>query len=344
MTRKTTIILNNKSSYGLKAQQKLGQYDFPFTLNPVIGCFMGCKYCFSPRVAYQYQTAQRARELFFTNAIVKLDKAEHLDKELTRYNILPQHMKRVQLNEISEYYQPQVISYLKANNPRDLMAEILEIFKKHWDNGNRWMVHVLTKSRLILNHLDILKGMKEQLQVEISFASNNDKISRSLEFYTPDVSRRFEVIENLSDAGIFVRVMAMPFYGNEKDLLKLKKETFKRGARAFKNKGLNYFKDWEELRHTAGFDKFLTAKLSTGKGRVDEKVESLIIKSGEYALNKNGNYRNKTLMVPIMDENFKATEVWSAVNFMDERFELRRMKFIDCGYRECNSVNWGYIE
>ena len=343
MSRNTIVTLNDRSSYALRPQPKLGQYDFPFTLNPVIGCFMGCKYCFSPGVAYQYKTRQEGRELFFTNANVQLDKAEHLDKELKRYSVLPQHMKRVQLNEISEYYQPQVINYLESSDQQDLMAELLKVFKRHYDNGNCWMVHDLTKSYLILNHLDILMDMKQQVQVEISFASHNAKISRSLEFYTPDVSRRLELVEKLSDAGIFVRIMAMPFYGDKKDLLKLKTETFKRGAKAFKNKGLNYFRDWDELRQDVTFDEFLKADLSTGKGRVDEKDESLIIKSGEYVLNENGNQRYRTVLVPRMDENFKATEQWSAVTLLNERFERRRMKMIDCGYNLCNDIDWGYI-
>ena len=172
MTRLTNINLQNKSSYALRAQTKLGQFDFPFTLNPIIGCFMGCRYCFSPFVVYGYKTNRK--ELFFQNAHVKLDKANHLDKELSRYSILPQCMKRIQLNETSEYYQPQVLSELKAKNHPDVMADMLKVFKKHWDNGNRWMVHILTKSPLILNHVDILKDMKEMVQIEVSFATYDE--------------------------------------------------------------------------------------------------------------------------------------------------------------------------
>jgi len=341
MKRKTTVRLNDKSSYALRPQAKIGQYDFPFTLNPIVGCFMGCKYCFSPRVVYERQPNRR--ELFFTNAIVKLDKAEHLDKELSRYSVLPQHMKRVQVNEISEYYQPQVMNYLKSNNQSDLMEEILKVFKNRWDKRNYWMVHILTKSHLILNHLDILKDMKEQVQVEISFATHNNRTSRSLEFFTPTITRRLEVVEKLSAAGIFVRIMAMPFFGDTSDLLKLKKESFKLGAQAFKNKGLNYFKSWKELRQQKDFNKFLTAKLSTGKGRVDEKEESLIIKSGNYVKTPKNNFSVRTVMVPKMDKNFQATENWGAITLIDERFEKRRMKVIDCGYKDCNDIDWGYI-
>jgi len=342
MARKTNVIIQKESSYALRAQEKLGQYDFPFTLNPIIGCFMGCKYCFSPFIVDGYNPDRR--EKFFTNAIVKLDKAEHLDKELTRYRDLPQCMKRVQVNETSEYYQSKVLSELQTKKHPDLMKKILKVFKKHWDNENHWMVHILTKSHLVLNHLKILKDMKEMVQVEISFATHNDKLSRKLEYYTPTISRRLKAVEKLSSSGIFVRIMAMPFYGDKKDLLKLKTDTFNCGAQAFKNKGLNYYKSWDELRKPMTFDDFLNADLSTGKGRVDAKEESLIIKSGEFVRTQKNYFSVRTVIVPKMDKNFKATENWGAITFMDDRFENRKMKVIDCGYKSCNKIDWGYIK
>lgn len=42
-----SIVLDEKASYGLRSRQKLGQYDFPFTLNPTVGCSLGCSYCHS---------------------------------------------------------------------------------------------------------------------------------------------------------------------------------------------------------------------------------------------------------------------------------------------------------
>jgi DNA repair photolyase len=341
MKRKTNVILQQKSSYALRPQAKLGQYDFPFTLNPITGCFMGCKYCFSPRVVYERKPDRRKR--FFTNAIVKMDKAEHLEKELTKYKNLPQCMKRVQVNETSEYYQSQVLSKLKSKKYPDLMEKMLEVFKKHWDNGNYWMVHILTKSNLILNHLDILQDMKEMIQVEISFATYDDQLSRRLEFYTPSIKKRYEVVDKLSSAGIFVRIMAMPFYGKNKDLKKLKIETFNRGAKAFKNKGLNYFKSWDELKKQMSLGKFLNAKLSTGKGRVDKIKKSYIIRSGEYVKTPKKYFSYRTVSVPTMNKKFVATDDWGAITLMNDRFEKRKMKVIKCGYKSCNNIDWGYI-
>ena len=341
MARLTNIILEERSSYALRPQTKLDQYGLPFTLNPIIGCFMGCRYCFSPFVVYGYQPNRK--ELFFQNAHVKLDKAKHLDAELLRYSLLPQCLKRVQINETSEYYQPQVLRQLRAENKPDLMAEILNVFKKHWDNGNYWMVHILTKSPLILNHLALLKDMREMVQIEISFAAHDEKVSRSIEFFTPAISRRLDTVEKLAHEGIFVRIMAMPFCGDQGDLQKLKKHTFDRGAVAFKNKGLNYYNNWNDLQQQMTFEKFLKTKIPTGKGRIDAKNESLIIKSGEFVKTPKKNYRYKTVMMPKMDENFKATVNWGAITRMKERFENRKMKLIDCGYRKCGNIDWGYI-
>ena len=41
--------------------------------------------------------------------------------------------------------------------------------------------------------------------------------------------------------------------------------------------------------------------------------------------------------------NFKATVNWGAITRMKERFENRKMKLIDCGYRKCGNIDWGYI-
>ena len=125
---------------------------------------------------------------------------------------------------------------------RRKQLEILNIFHRHWDNDNRWMLHILTKSHLILNHLDKLKDMKHMVQVEISFSTPYENQLRSLELYTPSIKKRLDTIERLSNEGIFVRVMAMPFFGDRDDLLQLKLDTFNSGAKALKNKGLNYYK------------------------------------------------------------------------------------------------------
>lgn len=277
--------------------------------------------------------------MFFENVIVKVDKATHLKKELKKYSVLPQHMKRVQINETSEYYQPLVLNDLAKNEQPDIMLQILNAFQSEWQKGNRWMLHILTKSPKILMHIDKLKEMREMVQIEVSFATNDDDIKKELEFYSPSIAKRFELVETLAKENIFVRIMAMPFFGERRNLEILKQETFNRGAQAFKNKGLNYYKDWEDLRKVKNFEQFLSEPIPTGKGRVDQKDESLIIKSGELILP----HAPKRLLMPRMDNNFVVQHDWSAISLMDSRFANRDMEIIDCGYSKCNNFGWGYI-
>ena len=67
-----------------------------------------------------------------------------------------------------------------------------------------------------------------------------ENIYAALEIYTPTIDKRLETIEKLSKEEIFVRVMAMPFYGNSNDLDNLKQMTFDMGAMAISKKGFNY--------------------------------------------------------------------------------------------------------
>ena len=85
------------------------------------------------------------------------------------------------------------------------------------------------------------------------------------------------------------------------------------------------------------FDQFLNAKIPRAKGRLDEKDESLIIKSGEYVKSK------KSVLFPIVDKvKFEAINDWSAMSEYKNRFKRKLMKVIDCGYADCNQESWGY--
>ena len=144
-------------------------YGHPFTLNPTIGCYFTCKYCYAP--LFTAKVKYQKRKKFFENVSVQLNMPQKLDKQLNNLIILPQHLKRVQINESNEYYLPQVINELKKQHNRDVMLEILEVFEKHWNNGNKWILHILSKSHLILNHLEQLKNMRHMVQVEVSTTS-----------------------------------------------------------------------------------------------------------------------------------------------------------------------------
>lgn len=324
------IIANTKTSKALNAQKVITNYSLPFTLNPCIGCPFACKYFFSPLAL------QKEREEFFNKVEIKLNLPAILDKELEKFKALPQHLKRVQINESNDIYHPLVLHGMQNKLKRDIMMEILDIFQKHWNTGNYWMLHILTKSHMILEHIEKLKEMRHMVQVELSLASLDEGVIRKIEMYTPSVKKRLETIEKLSSEGIFVRVMAMPCYEENKDrIIEFRSRVLSSGARAFKHKKLNYF-SWENVLNVS-YEDLLKENLPRTGNRRDESYTDLMLKSGERVLD-NGIPRMAEVLLPV-----KSAGVWAALTKMSERLSLQQQAVIDSGYSELNSINWNYI-
>lgn len=333
MSRNTKVTFRSGECSALSKQYgDIYPYGFPFTLNPTMGCFFSCKFCYSPITTLKL--IENKRDGFFEEVTVRLGVPEKLDKELTKYSKLHQHLKRVQINEHSDYYLPQLFTEIRNQNQPDTLLEILNICQTHWNNGNKWMLHILTKSHLILKHLDKLKEMKEMVQVEISFSTEDENKLRSLEIYTPSISKRLDTIEKLSSEGIFVRVMAMPFYGNSNDLNNLKQMAFDRGAVALKNKGLNYY-NWQNVVQLSEADLINGNRVRSGGMHNTPINVALNIKSGEPYL-----ISGKTQPVQVLMPNHKS---WNALSKLDERLSSVQLDMIDCGYSQLNKVDWGYI-
>ena len=297
-------------------RQKEYQNGTPFTANPYIGCLVGCRYCYIQGAPFKYH-AEFGKEIK-----VKTWFPERVDAELQKYNDLPQHLKRVQINEASEYYIPAVLAKMDKELHRDIMAEILSAFKKHWDNGNKWMLHIVTKSPYILRHLPILSSMREMVQVEMTLICLDEEKRRSVESNLFTVNSRFEAIKELSRSGVFVRIMAMPFFGSKDDAVALRETAFEYGAKAFKHKSLNYY-DWDRL---------VRDDRSQIGGREDHIFKDLIVKSGEPFI-QDGHQGSVRLLMP--NTQWKNAYVGNL-----EEQEVPRIKF---GYSNLNDVDWGYI-
>ena len=112
MSRNTKVTFKPGECSALSTQTSgIYPYGFPFTLNPTMGCFFCCKFCYSP--ISLCKLIKDKRDSFFEEVTVRLGVPAQLDKELTKYSILPQHLKRVQINEHSDYYLPQLFTEIR---------------------------------------------------------------------------------------------------------------------------------------------------------------------------------------------------------------------------------------
>ncbi len=329
-----------KSSPALNRQHHFGasvRHDKSFTCNPVYGdgkfmCPLKCSYCYT-RKYHDNEKYTKGKKPRTTGEIVcRLWMPEILDLELEEYQKdgLPQHLKRVQINEAFEYYIRQIMDFTKVDG-KDLVWQILEVFKEHWAHGNKWMVHLLTKSPRVLDHKDILYAMRHMVQVEISMISLDDRKRALVSRNAPNVPTMLKTIKELSDAGIFVRLMAMPFYGDgtkEENIVeaqKLWKAAQDHGAQAFAHKNLNYT-TWSQV--------IKNEPLTGGYNTSDHIYEHLLVKSGNIWRDAEGDGRTILINIP--------TENWNKGNWK-ENLQKKRVPVIDYGYAEMNDTNWGHI-
>ena len=321
-----SILKHDQAGVALTPQKKIDLFNFPFTLNMNIGCLYACKYCYLQQLPFSKHAE------FGQEAKIKLWLPEKLDLELEKYRELPQHLKRVQVNPATEGLHPKVLKHTREKYNRDLVRETLELFRRHWDSGNRWMVHFVTKSNSITNYVDLLAELRHMVQMEMTIITADQQFSRQVEPLAPTVHARLMAVEKLAKAGIFVRVMAMPFMALSSDeervhqeLVALKELAFSNGAVAFKNKGLNYF---DETGVRAGQARHV-------KGQKNKYFEDLIIKSGEPVLDKRGKPRTRTVLMP-------KSKIWAIQHWRD-RLEKRSEIVVDFGYSILNKVRWGNI-
>ena len=320
------VIFQENGSKALNPQNKIDTHNLPFTMNSGIGCHFGCQYCYIQGFPFNRHA------VFGEEVVVKLWIAEQLDHELFSFNHLPQHLKRVQVNVSTEGYLPAAMIRTKKQYNRDIMREVLTVFRRHWEEGNRWMVHLLTKSHMVRKHLHIIRDMRDQVQLEITITTLDEEKKRQLEGLAPSVRKRLNIVQAFSEAGVFVRLMCMPLIGTREDAIEIRRVGFENGARAFKHKGVNY---WDE-------DALLDGQVRKTKGRKDEVFEDLIVRGGEPVMD-NGRARTVTLPMPVIVKKGKKKPTSKWKGFRAQDLEQKLITMENCGYSEMNDINWGYV-
>ena len=299
------------------APQNVVKENYSFSLQATVGCLFACKYCY-------LQTRFRKGQTKFGEEIrLKAWIPNQLDRELRKYRLLPQHLKRVQVNAATEGYLPQAIRVMDEQLGRDLMREVLEVFQKHWHAGNKWMVHLVTKSHMILQHLDLISEMRDQVQIELTITTLDEEKARILEGYAPTVRKRIEVIERFAKRGVFIRVMCMPFIGSESEAEEVRRVLFDRGAKGFRHKSLNYYDEKEMLE----------GKQVLKNSKRDLIYHKLHIKSGEPFIDESGEEASVSVLMPSGKKG---------KNYKDLNKES--MTMIEWGYSEINDVDWKYVK
>lgn len=158
-----------------------------YNLNLYRGCQHGCIYCDSRSTCYGIQN--------FTNIEVKENALQLLEKEIRS----KRRKGTIGFGSMNDPYMP-------LEKEHGLTRKALEIVAQ-----NRFPVHLITKSNLVLRDIDVLTRISSvYAAISITITTPDDALSQIIEPGAPVSSERFRAISELSKAGIYCGVTFMP--------------------------------------------------------------------------------------------------------------------------------------
>lgn len=249
-----------------KILNRVDSPDIPsdWSMNPYQGCEHGCVYCYA-RNTHQYWGFSAG--LDFERKIIVKENAADLLRE--KFNSPRWQASSIMLSGNTDCYQP-------VERKLEITRELLQVCLEY-----RNPVGVITKNKLILRDLDILKELSELnlVHAAISMTTLDDELRRKLEPRTASVKGRLQAIEKLADAGIPVTVMVAPIIPglNNHEIADIIKAAAEAGASAAGytmvrlNGPIGYlFKDWLQKNFPDRAEKVLGQIASLHGGKLND--------------------------------------------------------------------------
>jgi DNA repair photolyase len=161
-----------------------------FTLNPYVGCPVGCSYCYVPHMRHNQMEARK----WGTYVDVKEGAVELLDRQLARLR----KPTSVFMSTATDPYQPIEERYR-------ITRRMLEVFGRH----PRHALFILTKQALVERDADLLVRLP-RVAVGMSLSVMDDRLARLIEPWAPATSERLAVIRRLSRLGVPTYILWAP--------------------------------------------------------------------------------------------------------------------------------------
>jgi DNA repair photolyase len=156
-----------------------------YSLNPYVGCFFGCRYCYASFMR-RFTNHQEPWGEFVG---VKINTPEVLHRQLQRAK-----PGQIVMSLVTDPYQPIEKKY-------QLTRRCLEVFLELRPRSEEFSLSILTRSALVLRDIDLLKQPKN-LEVGMSVTTDNDAIRKLFEPWAHSIPSRIEALRRLKAAGI----------------------------------------------------------------------------------------------------------------------------------------------
>ena len=162
--------------------------DLDFVINPYQGCTFACTYCYAAFFVPEEEQRERWGRWVRvkTNAIAKLRNSRH--------NL---HGKTVLMSSATDPYQP-----IEAK--LELTRSLLPILAERGAH-----LAVLSRSPLVTRDIDLFKQF-DHINITISITTDSDDVRKRFEPQCASIDRRFEALQQLTEAGFRTRINVAP--------------------------------------------------------------------------------------------------------------------------------------
>lgn len=173
--------------------------DADFVINPYIGCQHGCKYCYADFIK---RFTGHSNEDWGSFVDVKINAADKIKLKTINKN------STILIGSVTDPYQPIEKKYKIT---RQCLTKLLVYQPK---------IEILTKSKLILRDVDILKQFKN-LKVGVSIGIQDNEFSKELEPLSSSPNERIEVLKILNKENINTYLFISPIFPGITDYKRL---------------------------------------------------------------------------------------------------------------------------
>lgn len=183
------------------ALSRTGVSSFDYTINPYTGCQNGCVYCYAN---FMRRFSGHFRDAWGSFVDVKVNLLDVLGKELLR-----KPGGRIWLSSVCDPYQPLEKKY-------ELSRGAIELVSKY----SEFSLSILTKNAFVLRDLDLLKRMRDRVNVGFTITTFSSVTQSAFEPHASPVRDRIKALRRLNEAGIDTWVFIAPIlpYATEEDL------------------------------------------------------------------------------------------------------------------------------
>ncbi len=178
--------------------------DFTHTINPYVGCWFNCTYCYVPN-GFELRHGTWGRLNWGRWVHIKVNAPQVLEKTLAKWSIRGElENKIIYLGSVTDPYQ------LPWERKYQLTRKLLKIFVKYPVG----FLNIQTRSPLIQRDLDILQDLNSRLDGDLAacmtIPTNDDHVKRIFEPSSPALSHRRAALERIHEIGVESQASVSP--------------------------------------------------------------------------------------------------------------------------------------